>query len=331
MVSQNQKTIVIEARHDVNVVPIMDEISRVCSGLGHKVHRWRGPIAGAKHLSRRLPRCDVAILFNGTHKKYDRYRQQLRRQGATILFVELGWFPQKGTIQVDSQGINCAASWVSEPLRSAGVTKLARNSNGDLLLLLQDDRDTQITHHSPWFANMFEFVSHVAQFSKLPVRVRPHPRRETDKRVIDLVKKHGLELDRSQTLGDALDECRGVACINSSAAVEALARRLPVMCYGHAIYRHEGAVYCLDDDARQTRRITAALQGNCCELYQERVDEVVARIVAKQWCLEDIAARLPELLKTASVRTDANRPSQDLARSSISQLWSGLARLRRAG
>ena len=33
--------------------------------------------------------------------------------GAALLFVELGWFPQLGTFQLDPHGINAAASWVA--------------------------------------------------------------------------------------------------------------------------------------------------------------------------------------------------------------------------
>ncbi len=304
-------------------------MARVCSLLGHDVRRWRGPIAGAKHLSRKLPPCDVAIVFNGTHQKYARYLRQLDRWGSTALFVELGWYPQRGTIQVDPRGINAAASWVNAPLVSVGSKRLRTRSRGDLLLLLQDDRDTQITHHSPWFANMFEFVSHVAQHSRLPVRVRPHPRRETDPRVVRCVRQRGLTLDRARRW-PALDACQAVCCINSSGAVEALARRIPVLCYGSAIYRHESAVYCLNDDPHETRRITAALGDNACELFEERVVEVVERIIAKQWCLGDIEEKLPDVLTVAagSVATHGTSASTD---SVWSRLWDGFSGLRRAG
>jgi hypothetical protein len=87
-----------------------------------------------------------------------------------------------------------------------------------------------------------------------------------------------------------------VACINSSAAVEAMAARLPVLCFGRAIYRHAGAVYCLDNIGDRTREVTTALANGVSELYVESILEVVERIDARQWQLDQIPVRLAPVL-----------------------------------
>jgi len=295
--------ILIEARCDPNCRPILDALATACGNLGHEVWRWRGPLSGRVSYSRRLGHCDLAILFNGAHHSYKKSLSQLRRRGAKLLFVELGWHPQLGTFQLDPQGINAAASWVDQPLVATACRKLPTRPGADLLVILQHDRDTQITDHSPWFADMVEFISHLCQHSQLPLRVRAHPRHPPSDRLIRLIEDRGFQLDSCQSLSQALQQCRAVACINSSAAVEALAARVPVMCYGRAIYRHAGAVYCLDDRGDCTRRVTAAIAAGESELYLESIDEVLRRIAGQQWRLEQIPARLPPVL-TALLKAD---------------------------
>jgi hypothetical protein len=290
--------ILVEARVDPNSRSILDELATTCSRLGHDVHRWRGPLSGRVPHSRRLGRCDLAIIFNGAHHAYEKPIRKLRRWGTKLLFVELGWFPQLGTFQLDEQGINAAASWVNQPLVAAGLTKLPARPAGDLLVLLQDDFDTQITDHSPWFVDMYEFVEHLSQYSELPLCVRAHPRHPPSDRLVQLIARRGCRMDAGPNLSPALQECRAVACVNSSAAVEALTQRVPVLCYGRAIYRHEGAVYCLDNDGESTRRTTTSLAAGGSELYIESIGEVLERITAHQWRIEQIPNRLPAIVES---------------------------------
>jgi len=237
----------------------------------------------------------LAILFNGAHAKYRPVVERLRERGTPMLFVELGWHPQAGTIQVDPQGINADAAWVSQPLASIGRQPLRLQGN-DLLVALQHDRDTQITQHSPWFKNMLEFVEFVARASTMRVRLRKHPRHAADERLYALAEQLGCVWDMSPSFSAALEKCRAVACVNSSSGVEALSRGLPVLCYGKAIYRHAGAVYCLDDDPQATARVTEELRSGVCSVFEERVTEVLARIAEHQWRVEEMGARLPSLI-----------------------------------
>jgi hypothetical protein len=149
---------------------------------------------------------------------------------------------------------------------------------------------------SPWFANMLAFVKHLAEHSTLPLKLRKHPRHDLDPRLTRLAHEKGLVWDNSPSLAAALDSCKAVACVNSSSAVEALARRLPVLCFGKAMFRHPQAVLCLADDGQQLAKVTRQLAHGRCDLFVESVDEMVARITARQWTTADIPQRLPPLV-----------------------------------
>ena len=212
------------------------------------------------------------------------------------MYVELGWFPQTATFQIEPTGINSAASWTSEPLTQTPQRPLEVRSSGDLLVLLQDDEDTQITLRSPWFADMHEFLRHLVEHSSVPVRVRPHPRHANSAAVASLINNSDCRLDQSPSLFAALNDCRAVACINSSSAVEALAHHIPVLCYGNAIYRHPGVVHCLDNDEEATRLATKRLAAGNSGLFTNLIDEFLGRVQRQQWKVASIPRRLPPLI-----------------------------------
>ena len=319
-------TILVEARKDPNVRPALDLIAETCRSLGHEVFRWRGPLSGRVPYWRHPFDCDLAILFNGTHEKYSRALRLLKSRGAKLLFVELGWFPQKGTVQIDPAGINARASWASEPLEVSGSTPLAIRPGGDLLVLMQLDSDTQITELSPWFVNMRHFVTHVCRYSALPVRVRAHPLAPPSAALVEEVRKLGGKWDDSANLAAALGRCKAVATINSSSGIEALSQKLPVLCYGQANYRHEEAVYCLTDRADETRRATEELAAGKCELAKERCEAALARVLAHQWPLAEIPRLLPEQIDKLLTSQSA-RPSRKGVLGGITRFVRGLPEL----
>src|SRR5262245_42658643 len=270
-------TILVEARRDPAPSGALDRIAATCRRLGHEVFRWRGPRSGrVPHWRWPFP-CDLAILWNGSHPGYRRALELFHCRRTKLLFVELGWQPQKGTIQIDPQGINARASWVDEPLTAVGLTPLAIRRGGDLLVVLQLDRDTQITQFSAHFPNMRSFVEFVCRNSALPVRVRAHPRELPDASFQRLVVELGGRWDSSPSLAAALAGAMAVACVNSSCGVEALAARLPVLCYGEAIFRHASAVICLDSDPSATRQATADLTAGRAPLFRAPIDELILR------------------------------------------------------
>lgn len=302
-------TILVEARRDPPPGAALDAIAATCRGQGHDVFRWRGPISGRVPHWRWVFPCDLAIVWNGMTPHYRPALARLRRKGTPLLFVEMGWNPQRGHIQIDPAGINAAASWAAQPLGSRGRTPLTVRPGGDLLVVLQLDWDTQITRLSPWFADMHRFVEFVCRNSALPVRVRRHPRFQPPQEFIDRVGKLGGVWDESPSLAAAMEGARALACVNSSCGVEALAAGLPVLCYGAANYRHAGAVYCLDDDADATRQATAELAAGGSSLFAEPMAELTSRILSHQWPLAEIPRLLPPLVEAAL----ASRPERERA------------------
>jgi hypothetical protein len=292
-------TILVEARRDPQPGAALDAIAATCKSLGHDVFRWRGPQSGRVPHWRWLFPCDLAIVWNGMTERYQPALQKLRRRGTPLLFTELGWYPQRGHIQIDPAGINAVASWAAEPLKSRGRTPLAVRQSGDLLVVLQLDWDTQITRLSPWFADMQSFVEFLCRNSALPVRVRHHPRQRPPAEFIERVQQLGGTWDESPSLAAALQGARALACVNSSCGVEALAAGLPVLCYGLANYRHPGAVYCLDDGPQATRVATESLAAGRCDLFQEPANEAASRILSRQWAFAEIPQRLPPLVEAA--------------------------------
>jgi hypothetical protein len=304
-----RRTILVEVRKDPVATAILEPMADTCRAMGHEVLRWRGPLSGRMPYGRWLPVCDLAILFNGAHRSYRPALARLRAWGAAMLMVELGWFPQAGHYQVDRAGVNSAASWAHDNLEVEGHTRLAVRNTGDLLLLLQLNDDTQITERSAWFSGMDQLVRFVCRHSALPVRVRSHPKAGDRMQLRQMVAECGASWDDATTLSESLDRCRAVACVNSSAAVEAMAHRLPVLCYGDAVYRHDGAVYCLTDDGVQTRAATDELLGGTSSLYLEKMAAVVDRIVSKQWTAADVPKRLPDLVDSLLAETPSVRPT----------------------
>src|SRR4029077_19040352 len=83
------RSIVVESRKGARVTPILDALAEGCRQLGHRVHRWRGPLSGRVPYSRRLPACDAAIVFNGLHESYAQSLSTIHSLGMTPIFVEL--------------------------------------------------------------------------------------------------------------------------------------------------------------------------------------------------------------------------------------------------
>jgi hypothetical protein len=239
---------------------------------------------------------DLALVWNGMKPRYEPGMRTLREAGAKIIYVEHGWHPQGPTVQMDHLGINAGASWARTRLTAPRRTPLALRERGDLLLLLQHDRDVQIKQYSPWFADMQSFVKHVLAHSSLPVRVRAHPRHPAPASLRTFVQASGHAWDDSPSLATALASCRAVACVNSSSAIEALDQGLPVLCFGEAVYRHSGAVHCLDGDPAALQAATQKLLRGQSPLFAECITEVLATVRTHQYAIDGLTQILPALI-----------------------------------
>ncbi|WP_425614866.1 hypothetical protein NA78x_004747 [Anatilimnocola sp. NA78] len=314
------KTILVEDRTCPLAKPALQAIADTCSALGHRVVRWRGPFSGRVPHSRRLQRCHAAFVWNGVHPGYAAALAELAAMKARVAYVELGWNPQRGTCQIDTAGINATTSWSNEPLVAMGKTRLPVRAQGDLLVPLQLDDDTQITQLSPWFPNMHALVEFLCRNSQLPVRVRQHPKAPLDAHLKQLTLRLGGTWDESPSFAAAVEKCRAVALVNSSVGVEALGQQLPVLCYGLSTYRHDGAVYCLDNDGAATAQVTTELRGQHSSLTIERVAAAYHRVMSQQWTHAEIPRRLPAIVNQLLVgAVDFPETSQGL--------WSHVVRL----
>jgi len=110
------------------------------------------------------------------------------------------------------------------------------------LVILQQNRDSQLLFFSPYFSSKEEFAKAVLEY--LPpeekVVIRVHPKdlgREDFSSLIALTKKRkGAYLSLKAPLGKLLSKSKGIILINSTTAIEALSFLKPVFCLGQAFY-----------------------------------------------------------------------------------------------
>ncbi|QDS91727.1 Capsule polysaccharide biosynthesis protein [Roseimaritima multifibrata] len=271
---------------------------------GYRVIRWQGPYARRfKFVASAIPDCDAAVIWNGLKPRYQSPVKTLKRKKIPFLVMEVGWYPQAGTYQIDSDGINVGASWVQTLLRqkSSMSSPVTLNQNGmDLLVIMQNDADSQITHFSPYFDRMSEFLRFLIGASYLPLRIRFHPRHPPGIRLKKLIRRHcdKLTVDRSPSLSSALDQALAVASVNSSSGVEAMDRQLPVLCFGESIYGVTGAVYRLNRDPEKTRHVTQELSQGRCDLDSALIQLVVSTIKSHQLPVEQIPKQIKPMIKS---------------------------------
>jgi len=282
--------ILVESRDDPRAGPVLDGLARAAIDLGRTVTRWRHGQA--------LPAAPVAqaIAWNGLTPEYEELRAEASK-GLPVLWAELGWLPHDTTFQLDPQGVNALASWADEPVRVPERGPLEVR-DGDLLVLLQWDEDQQIKRLSPWFESVGAWLRFLDMCVRgLPMVVRAHPAFAPGLDVLQIVERSTrMRWDGSATLTEALDGAAAVATINSSAAVQALAAGLPVLCYGRAVYRHWPAVWTMSPHPEFTTAAIHRLRHRTEAADRGAVAAMVERIMGRQWRLDDLPWRLAPLL-----------------------------------
>jgi len=286
------RPILVESRDDPRAGRVLDGLARAAIDLGRTVTRWRHGQA--------LPAAPVAqaIVWNGLTPEYEALRAEASK-GLPVLWAELGWLPHDTTFQLDPQGVNALTSWAGDPIDTPERGPLEVR-DGDLLILLQWDEDQQIKRLSPWFESMADWLRFLdANVRGLAMVVRPHPAFAPGLDALQIVERSTrMRWDTSDTLIEALEGAAAVATINSSAAVQALAAGVPVLCYGRAVYRHWPAVWTMGLDAAATTAATRRdLDGwGLHNLDRGAVAAMVERIMGRQWRLDDLPWRLAPLL-----------------------------------
>jgi hypothetical protein len=292
----------------------LDRVAECLLEHGYIVIRWQGPYARRfKFVASAVPKCDAAVIWNGLKPRYRYPVKALQGRQIPFLVMEVGWHPQHWTYQLDSHGINCGASWVKDLLsrdfpRTSPI--VIKQQASDLLVVMQNDGDSQISHYSPYFGRMSEFLGFLVEASHLPLRVRFHPRHPPGFGLRRLIRKHQhrLAIDHSPSFSEALVHAKAVACVNSSAGVEAMRLRVPVLCFGDSIYRVPGAVYCLDNNHAETNRVTRELSEGHCDLDDGAIEAVASTIESHQLSLEklplSVTAMIDSLLKIRGATKD---------------------------
>lgn len=294
--------VAIEYRADPNIIPSMDTIEEGCKSLGFSTVRCKGPMSGKSvKLKYGIPECDVAVIWNGYHNKYNKIMKSVKDRKIKHLYAELGWMPQKKTFQLDNMGINYNASWVKNVHIDVTGEEI-KIEDGPILVPLQWDGDTQITKLSPWFKSSYEFVKFLKQFDRDFI-IRHHPRYKPNQKVVKLIKSSAnLYEDRGKNLGKSMENCAAVACINSTCGVKAISLNKFLMCFGLAVYSHKNVCYNYDGNIDNIRTILNGAGDKC--IFKGSQDVFIDILKREQWGLDQT-----DLYKLKNVITNCTAES----------------------
>lgn len=285
--------VVIEERPRAAVSRFLEPVCQAFKDLGHDVDRWHGPKSSTSKPIEPVPPADLGVVWNGM-QEYDRFLVPWREAKTPMMFVEYGFHPNKDFFQLAWDGINVGARWHPLKLTSKGKTTRMVDSRGDLLVILQSEDYAKYTHPSPHFPTMSDWVEFLFKNTSQRLLLRKHPTyKDTGPRLDRLVTNSRVVWARREPLSRALKKAKDVATINSTAAVSALAAGCFVFCFGPAPYRHRGVVVGLGNNVKQAR---SALAGRGVVLYEERIAELLEKLLAQQWSLKDLPGRLERLL-----------------------------------
>ena len=274
---------------------VFDRLAVAAHQLGHDVARWTNKSRDG------ISAADVVIIWNGLYDWVMKLRDEYK--GQRFLFAELGWMPQRPCWQMDPAGPNAMASWASDPLpiisRSA-----ARQPGGDLLVVLQDDADTQIylKYLSPMFRNMADVLRFLADNTDAALRVRDHPAHPCSEEARSVVFGcNHMHWDESPSLEAALGGVAALLTINSSCGVWALARGVPVVSFGRSVWTSvDGACYRIFgelDPVAAFAKAVGEIEGGANSLNLVAQQAALGRIMGKQWQPEHLPGRLAWALR----------------------------------
>ncbi|URQ59610.1 hypothetical protein LQ939_12550 [Pantoea alhagi] len=144
------------------------------------------------------------------------------------------------------------------------------------LLVLQVPDDVNMIYHSPWFSNHFDIVK--AVYHALPddsiLIIREHPlykRLYEDLLYIFIGEHKNVFFDQSDSLNQAISNCKVVVVNNSTVGLEAIELGKPVVVLGNAYY--DECEFCIKYQGKDLKGILRAaldmpsLEGNKREKY----------------------------------------------------------------
>jgi len=274
---------------------ILEALTSSCILLGHDVSRWN------KDVHNGFGRCDLAILWSSPHPNYKPALDRIRAENIPALYIQFGWSPKNCTFQVDTRATNGLASWVDEPLpESDGGT--VEVPEGPLLVAMQGGMYMKSPEFSPWFGYTEDFAAHMIQHAQCDLRLRFRPLDNINPTIKEQARRRTdirIGFDTTPDFKQSMRECCGVATVHSTCGMEALEEGLPVLCYGKAPYRHDGAVWCMDSSPLKTWCRTAQLAAGHCNLTLGKQRAVLQRLYDRQWVVQDLPHRLAVKIEEA--------------------------------
>lgn len=270
---------------------VLDTLAAAGEKLGHEVSRfYRNGSVGNP---------DIVVLWNSQYDWVKAFRREY--PGVRILFTELGWLPQTPCFQVDNLGVNAFASWAMDPVVVRSFNPLPVRESKELLVILQDDTDTQIRSKflNPSFPSMADWLRFL--LNTLPearLRVRGHPDHPASDEVKVMMSRSGnFFWDDSANLDEAMGKSVAMLTINSSCAIAALGDHMPVITFGRSVYSSAyGACYVIHGTEAEMAEdlsvvVNEVLAGRC-SLNAVAQEAAFGRVLAKQWWPKDVEGRL---------------------------------------
>lgn len=213
-----------------------------------------------------------AFIWGGRLQADRETRTCIEAFGVRVLFSELGWFPQAGTVYFDTQGTNAEASFngrqYAECLASTRKEFNKQRSNfyrkkvglgffgsppafgikvpdlgKPILVPLQDESDTNVTLASP-FSRMADFVDCLAQtYPHYRFVVRPHPSAPAS----NLPRHANVTYQESSVdVYRTMADFGLVVGINSTLLLESAMMNMPVVAFGKGVGTGTGVFHDVD-------------------------------------------------------------------------------------
>lgn len=199
---------------------------------------------------------DHIILWNGDLPKDDIVKSWASRRGISIIYVEMGWFPQEKAVYFNFRGVNASSEIRDIKLRRLSSDQRQKlnafiqgyhqemNSYGNKLpsefifVPLQVETDSNILKNSP-IKKMKDLVKRVAStFENKIIIVRPHPKQPD----VKFDRFPNVHVDRSSDLHNLVRNAKIVIGLNSTVLLEALTYFKPVVALGEGLFSNHNVL-----------------------------------------------------------------------------------------
>lgn len=277
---------VVEACPDPELTAHCNFVANTLELLGFQVVRWKR--------TQPLPRC--LVVFWWGDNQGGTLPDQVRRIGCKPYFMEWGFLSdRKESLQLDPVGINGLASWARSSeliarLNSGVGPEYIRPGRGNHLLVVLRYEDCHLRHseiRSP-FVNNADWLLHLAQYSRLPLVCRIHPRCKKQEQTRKFIEQNGWRVSSAPTFEEAAMNSKAVAVIDSTAGYHALELGMPVLLYGELIGRWSFAYETMMvGEMQNTSKVTASLLEGTSSIRRGSVKLLLSLLRSHQWSLRD--------------------------------------------